>query len=228
MARTNLDGFVPRKRVKTTQQKKWSQNVSNFWDLFWQPPGLRIGANYFPRSKYSSLKVSDYLRKPCFLTFFLKCFLMFLNTKKQQQLKSQKIRPICSISNNFIVIFEFSAKFRSGRLGQKSTGQVFEKYIKIFKLFSIILVVFQYFWYQNRGFRARDKSLDLRLEIPLRMVKFSFQNSLMAPSYDPNTGPKKRPKNNFDTYFHIFDIKIKDSELGTDLPTCASKFRFGW
>ena len=32
----------------------------------------------------------------------------------------------------------------------------------------------------------------------------------------------------FDTYFDIFDIKIKDSELGTYLLSCASKFRFGW
>ena len=39
---------------------------------------------------------------------------------------------------------------------------------------------------------------------------------------------KNRPKNHFDTYFHIFDIQIKDSELGTYLLSCASKFRFGW
>ena len=39
---------------------------------------------------------------------------------------------------------------------------------------------------------------------------------------------KNAPKNKFDTYFHIFDIQIKDSELGTHLLSCASKFRFGW
>ena len=92
----------------------------------------------------------------------------------------------------------------------------------------IFLHVFQYFWYENQGFRAQDLSLDLRLEIPLRIVKFSFQNSLMAPSYDPNTGPKKHPKNHFDPYFLIFHLKMKDSELGTYLLSCASKFRFGW
>ena len=44
---------------------------------------------------------------------------------------------ISSISDNLVVIFEFSAKFRSGRLGQKSTGQVFEKY-----LFLLILIIY--------------------------------------------------------------------------------------
>ena len=56
------------------------------------------------------------------------------------------------------------------------------------------LHVFQYFRYKNQGFRPQDLYPDLRLKIPLRMVKFSSQNSSMAPSYDPNTGPKKRPK----------------------------------
>ena len=39
---------------------------------------------------------------------------------------------------------------------------------------------------------------------------------------------KKCPKNHFDPYSLIFDIKMKDSELGTYLLSCASKFRFGW
>ena len=40
--------------------------------------------------------------------------------------------------------------------------------------------------------------------------------------------PKNAAKFYFDMYFHIFNIQIKDSELGTYLPTCASKFRFRW
>ena len=134
--------FHAPKTLKTPPPKNLHQNVSNFSDPFWQPPGPGTSAHHFPRSKYSSLKVSDYLQKPCFF--------------------------------------------------RKNAGRFFEKkYIKI----RIFWDVFHHFWYTNRGFRARDLSPDLRLEIPLRMVKFSFQNSLMAPSYDPNTGPKNAAKN---------------------------------
>jgi len=39
---------------------------------------------------------------------------------------------------------------------------------------------------------------------------------------------KNAPKNHFDAHFLIFDVKMKDSELGTYLLSCASKCRFGW
>ena len=199
--RWNFNGFKPPKPWKNTP-KNLHQNVSNFSDLFCKPPGPGISANHFPRSKYSSLKVSDYLRKPCFLTCFFEVFFDVFNWKKTTKIKKSKN------TSNLLNFRQFHRHFRIQReisvrtVGSKVHGSSFWK-IFVFidfdyllkKYFSLFWVVFQYFWYQNRGFRARDQSLDLRLEIPLRMVKFSFQNSLMAPSYDPNTGPKNAAKN---------------------------------
>ena len=132
--RWNLDGFAPRKRVKNHPQKNWSQNVSNFWDLFWQPPGLRIGANYFPRSKYSSLKVSDYLRKPCFLTFFWSVFWYF------QLRKTTKIKKSKNTSN-LLNFRQFHRHFRIQReisvrtVGSKVHGSSFWKIYYITELY---------------------------------------------------------------------------------------------
>ena len=65
--------------------------------------------------------------------------------------------------------------------------QLFELVSMFFRIFRH---VFRYFRGQNQGFRAQDPSPELRLEIPLRMVKFSASSSLTSPSYDPNTGQK--------------------------------------
>ena len=149
-----------------------------------------------------------------FLDFFLMCFLTLLIFKKQQKFKKSKN------TSNLLNFRQFHRHFRIQReisvrtVGSKVHGSSFWKilvfidfdYFFFKKYFSLFWVVFQYFWYQNRGFRARDQSLDLRLEILLRMVKFSFQNSLMAPSYDPNTGPKKCGKKSWSCIGHIWAI----------------------
>ena len=75
-------------------------------------------------------------------------------------------------------------------------------------------------------------------------VRFQAREPAQTTSQGPNIAPKKfqgdleifnfsnffRPNffEFFDTYFDVFDVKIKDSELGTSLLSCASKFRFGW
>ena len=79
------------------------------------------------------------------------------------------LRPICSISANFVVIFKLSAKFRSERWGQKFTGQIFEKnpnsgprnrqiYPAGVYFFKFSKSVFAYFRIQNSIYRARDPS----------------------------------------------------------------------
>ena len=54
-------------------------------------------------------------------------------------------------------------------------------------ILEIYFIVFQYFLFQFLIFSPWDLSKKMRLEILFKMVQFSFQNSLMAPSYDPNT-----------------------------------------
>ena len=77
----------------------------------------------------------------------------------------------------------------------------------------------------------------------IHFVRFQAREPAQTTSQGPNIAPKKfqgdleifnfsnffRPNffEFFDTYFDVFDVKIKDSELGTHLLSCASKFRFG-
>ena len=83
----------------------------------------------------------------------------------------------------------------------------------------------------------------LFLQNSIYFVRFQAWEPAQTTSQGPNINPKKfqhdlenlifsffptKKFGFFDTYFDIFNIKIKDSELGTCIPTCASKFRFGW
>ena len=97
---------------------------------------------------------------------------------------------IHSSSNNCLA-FHTHFSSPSGRFGSWGAEILIFSFLFSFDfsifMFYCIYIVCLYFLLQNSIPSPWILSKKLRLEILFKMVQFSFQNSLMAPSYDPNT-----------------------------------------
>ena len=163
------------------------------------------------------------------------CFLIFLIEKKTTKIKKSKN------TSNLLNFRQFHRHFRIQReisvrtVGSKVHGSSFWKILVFIdfdylfrKIFFIILGRISIFLIsksriQSSGPISRPAPRNSASDGQIFVSKLLNGAELWSKHW-----PKKSSKNNFDTYFHIFDIQIKDSELGTYLPTCASKFHFGW